>query len=420
MGVDHATISIKDLPELGELLQTAGLTNFSEGFKELFALDTRMLRYGDEALVVFRNEDLRRLAAHPHAGNVPAPTMLESGFSGDEGQPVAPAQRQNISRLMSNQLFTANPPVHGPVRQIYVHPFGPKAMPAFEPIAERAVAGLVERFAGAGEIDFSLEFAERLTAQFWGEVLGLTPQEQERIVQLVRAMLPWFMIVRSQADVVQLDTATAEYLEILTGALRRQRQAGNSLLETMAQQFEAITEPNCPESFEMSLACNWVDAFHTAALAATNAVYHLLRNPEALQAVRGDASLVSAAVAEGLRMSSPVLLTPRYALEAFDYEGVHIPQGTALVMLWAAGNRDPQIHPDGDAYDLTRAQRNDTGTGGGPHICPGRFLARMIAAATIDGLTSPGVEIRLTGSVEWMPRSGMWQPFRLPVVIERV
>jgi hypothetical protein len=46
-------------------------------------------------------------------------------------------------------------------------------------------------------------------------------------------------------------------------------------------------------------------------------------------------------------------------------------------------------------------------------------VARVIIDAVLRGLTAPGVAIELTGPVEWIPRSTMRQPIRMPVVISR-
>ena len=114
-----------------------------------------------------------------------------------------------------------------------------------------------------------------------------------------------------------------------------------------------------------------------------------------------------------------MIITYRSALEAFEYRGFSIPQGTPIGMLWAAGNRDPAVFEDPNSYRLMRQQHPNATFGGGIHICPGRNVARVIIDSVLRGLTAPGVAIELTGPVEWIPRSTMRQPIRMPVVISR-
>ncbi|HYZ48976.1 MAG TPA: cytochrome P450, partial [Sphingomonas sp.] len=293
-------------------------------------------------------------------------------------------------------------------------------MPDFAPIADRIIAELIDEVAGQSEIDFSFQFTERLTSRFWGVLLGMTPQEEELVVEAVREMTPFFFIERTDEETILINGATGRYLEIVAGAIERSLAAGgNALLESMAAEFDAIDLPGKPESLGMSMAANLIDGFHTAALAAANTTYHLLRNPDALAAVRADPSLVASAHAEGLRMSAPVIVTHRYALEDFEYAGFQIPAGTAIAMVWAAGNRDPDVFDNPNQYQLTRVQRADATFGGGIHICPGRNVARMISMAVLRGITQPGIRITLGDDFRWIVRSTMRQPHRMPVTIER-
>lgn len=411
--------SVDGLPDFFELMAARGLSSFTPEFTELFDTDHRIMRAGENQILVFRNEDLRLLAANPLCGNMPLTAMINRGYKGDDADPIGDDDRNNVTRMLGNQLFTTNPPVHWPVRQVYVKPFGPNMMADFSPIADRIVADLIDEFAGKGEFDFTPEFADRLTARFWGEVLGMDDEEKDRIEHIVRAMLPWFMIGRKRPQVRQLNDATADYYELMLEVLRRARTNGNTLIGAMAAKYDAIEVPGKPDSFELSMASNWIDGFHTGALAATGPLYYLLANPEALEAVRNDPELVPSAAVEGLRLSAPVILTPRYALDSFDYADVHIPQGTSILMVWAAGNRDPAAYPDPNSYQLGRAQRADTAVGGGAHMCVGRHLSRMLAIATIRGVTAPGVSIRMTGEMKWMTQAAVWQPERFPIAIEK-
>lgn len=413
--------SIDDLHDMLAVAETSGTEGFSEDFAELYDTGERLLRAGGTRVVVFRAEDLRRVAAHPAAGNMPIEVISRRAYLDAGSIPVVRDEdRKNLVRILFNQVFTANPPLHGPTRQVFARPLSPKSIPAFLPLAEQLLNELVEEVVDQGEIDFGFDFTEQLTARFWGALLGMTGQEQEAVVDRVRAMTPFFFIERTSAETVEVNEATGEYLELVAGAVERSLAAGgNTLLEPMAAEFDAISVPGKPESIAMSIAANLIDGFHTAALAAANALYHLLLNADALAAVRADQNLVNAAVNEGLRMSPPVIVTHRYALEDFDFADVKIPAGTALAMLWAAGNRDPDMFDEPNRYQLNRVQRYDATFGGGIHMCPGRNVARMLVAAVVKRMTATDIDIALSGDVEWIVRSTMRQPIRMPVIITR-
>lgn len=411
--------SIDSLPDLLEMAEASGSEGFSDDFAELYQTGERLLRAGSRRVVIFRSEDLRRVAALPAAGNMPIEIISRRAYLDSDATPgIRDEDRANLVRILFNQVFTANPPLHGPTRQVFARPLMPKFMPGFAEIADRIVAELIDEVAGSGEIDFAFQFTEQLTSRFWGELLGMTAQEQDAVVEVVRDMTPFFFIVRTDEETISVNEATGRYLDIVAGAVERTLGVGgNALLKPMATEFEAIDIAGKPESFALSIAANLIDGFHTAALAAGNAVYHLLKNPAALEAVRADETLIPAALAEGLRLSPPVIVTHRYALEDFEYAGVAIPAGTALAMIWSAGGRDPDVFEDPNRYQLNRVQRADATFGGGIHLCPGRNVARTLAISVLKGVAAAHVDIALSGDVEWIARSTMRQPYRMPVTI---
>lgn len=414
--------SIQDLPDLETIAAASGVEGFSDDFAELFALDDALVRAGGRRVVVFRNADIRAIALNPAAGNMPMEIISKRAYLDAKGaSPIADEDRNHIARLLFNQVFTVNDPLHGPTRQVFAKPFMPKFMPRFAEIANRTVPDLIDEVAGRGEIDFGFQFTEKLTARFWGDVFGMTADEETRVVEIVRAMTPFFFMERTKDETLAANEAAGEYLELMSGAVDRTLASGdNTLVNSMAAEFDAIDLEGKPEGIGLAIASNLIDGFHTAALAAANAVYHLLKNPDALKAVQDNPALAVNALGEGLRLSPPVIVTHRFALEDFDYAGVAIPKGTALAMLWSAGNRDPAVFDEPNTYQLMRRQRLDSTFGGGAHICPGRNVARVIVEAVVKGVTAPGVEIELAGEVRWIARSSMRQPYHMPVKIRRL
>jgi hypothetical protein len=94
------------------------------------------------------------------------------------------------------------------------------------------------------------------------------------------------------------------------------------------------------------------------------------------------------------------------------------PEGGQFLFVRSNGRAIEVEFVDPDAEEMRQQHPNAT-FGGGIHICPGRNVARVIIDSVLRGLMSPGVAIELTGPVEWIPRSTMRQPIRMPVVISR-
>ncbi len=420
----RALRAIPDLPDISEIAPGYSTLGYPEEFFELFANpQLRLLRAGRGRVVVFRNEDVRAIAANPCAGNMPFEVLMRRSFiEGAQDSQVGIDSRPNARRLLVDQVFTANPPRHGPMRQVLSKPILPKPVERLASLAEPIVEDLIDRLAGAGEVDFASAFAEPLAGSFWEQAYGMTRDERERVTAAVRAMTPLFFISRTTDEIALLDGAIGEYMDVLAAAVDRSLQAGGSaLLQSMKTQFDALHIEARPQNFGDWVATNVIDGFHTAAVACVNVLYCLLRAPDALAAARTDAGLLPGALAEGLRMLAPVMVTNRFAVEDFEYAHTKIPAGTAIAMLWAAANRDPAAFEKPNSYDLQRNPRTPMTFGGGIHVCPGRYVGSMLVSAALQGLINPRVEIVLSADrPHWQPRSFMRMTERMMVTIRRI
>jgi len=108
-------------------------------------------------------------------------------------------------------------------------------------------------------------------------------------------------------------------------------------------------------------------------------------------AVRAQPKLIEPLVEEVARFDSPVQNTRRFIAEHTVVAGVELKAGEAMLLCLAAANRDPQLNPQPDAFDLHRANRQYLTFGRGRHAYPGQALACTIAAAAINELLEAGL-----------------------------
>ncbi|MEK9499106.1 cytochrome P450, cyclodipeptide synthase-associated [Photorhabdus sp. P32] len=106
---------------------------------------------------------------------------------------------------------------------------------------------------------------------------------------------------------------------------------------------------------------------------------HLISNPDMLEAVIKDRSLIRDAFEETLRLTPPVQLIPREANEDITISGIDIPKGTSVFCMIGAANRDPSVFHKPNEFDLHR-RKNATSQqqanrkrhlafGAGTHAC---------------------------------------------------
>lgn len=426
-------IDMAKLQSVSELGFVGGRDSFRDFCLKAFAYDEpRFFRTDDNDLVVFRHADLRALGAVAAIANVP-PGVMFPGLTLEAATCDLPPEGQRplgltLAGILSNQFFTMNPPIHGPVRKLLVNQLGPKQVAQMENLARETIRGLIDDFPTGQVVDFAAEFCEKLTARFFGTLLGMTDEEKIGMARAVREINPLFYMDRKPEDLELLDKGSGLFRELIETATLRTLASGLSpMLTAMAEGLAKLdfeedidTVGIVPRNIGAFMAGNLVDAFHTAGVGACNTLYTLLHQPEALAQIQKSPELMPRAVFEALRLEPPVIFLRRYMLEDVEYAGVTIPKGILVAMLWSAGNHDPKVFPDPDKFDMNRSHSGVTTFGGGIHICPGRYVSVMLARIMLEVLKEKGVHLELVDApYEWYAGHLMGQLKTMPVRVCR-
>ena len=67
----------------------------------------------------------------------------------------------------------------------------------------------------------------------------------------------------------------------------------------------------------------------------------------------------------------------RLCVQDTELGGTRIEKGRFVHAMTAAANRDPQVFPDPDRFDITRTSNRHMTFGVGAHYCPGASLIRL-------------------------------------------
>src|SRR5436305_10928968 len=153
----------------------------------------------------------------------------------------------------------------------------------------------------------------------------------------------------------------------------------------------------------------------------TNGMLTLLRHPEHLERLRAIPAMAPRLVEELLRYEPPVHYRTRLALAEIELGGVKIPKGSPVVLLLAAGSRDPDRFPDPDRFDPDREGNAHFGFGGSLHYCVGAPLARIEGEAALVALARRLLNPRLGGPVPpYRPGASLRGPRHLPIAIDGI
>lgn len=307
---------------------------------------------------------------------------------------------ESRSPLDSTMLFQ-DPPEHSRLRALLAEGLTSSKVAEMEPRIEAITDRLLGKVAGGGRMEFISEFATPLPAMVIGELLGIDAAHHEELAALSHAMV----------------TLTDENGLVTAESMRRIGEANQKLVTFFGTHLADLDHARCPFHFprllqrtnadessrpeeKLATAILLLIAGHeTTSNLLGNGLLLLIRHPEIWQQLRDEPGLIDGAIEEMLRFESPVQRgTFRIASEDFEFAGCRIKQGDQVAALIGAANRDPEIFPDPDVFDIRRTPNRHLAFGNGPHFCMGAALARLEARVAFRLILERFSEARIAGT----------------------
>ena len=252
-------------------------------------------------------------------------------------------------------------------------------------------------------MDLIADFVEPLPVTVIAELLGV-PEADRHLLR------PWsadFCLMyeldppdASARKAVQASLEFGAYLRELLA--ERRRRPGDDLISALAgvvDDGDTLTEAELIGTCVLLL-----NAGHEASVnGAGNGWWSLLRHPDALARLRADPSLLPTAIEELLRFDTPLSLFERWVLKPIEVEGVSIPRGGEVALLFASANRDPAAFVRPDELDLARDPNPYLSFGAGIHHCLGAPLAKLELGIAFGTLLRRIPRLELVESPRWKP-----------------
>jgi cytochrome P450 len=295
-------------------------------------------------------------------------------------------------------LIFRDPPDHTILRRLVMTQFTPERVRAMGGRVDAIVEDLIGRMRGREEIDVVGDFAYPLPVTVICDLLGIPQSDGPKFQGWSRTLAESLDPDRRAREEDRLKRvadyhALANYLSALVKE-KRKRPAGD-LLSGLATSKDKKLGRMGKYDLIATAVLLLVAGHETTVNLIANGMLTLLRHPEWLERLRQDPALAPRIVEELLRFEPPVHFRTRKTLAAIDIAGTTIPKGAPLVLLFAAGNRDPKRFAHPDRFDPDRAGNPHFGFGGGPHYCIGAPLARLEAETALVALAKRLVDPRL-------------------------
>jgi cytochrome P450 len=155
----------------------------------------------------------------------------------------------------------------------------------------------------------------------------------------------------------------------------------------------------------------------TTVAALGSAMFCLATNPDQYALLRSDPQLARQTFEEVLRFISPVHSFCRTADRRTEVSGLPIPEGSKILCVLGAANRDPEKWPNADRFDIERRTAGHLAFGTGIHSCVGQLVARLEAEAVLTAVGTRVEAIELAGNPVWRAGNAIRALDRLPLRI---
>jgi cytochrome P450 len=323
----------------------------------------------------------------------------------------------DLQELFERVMLFADPPDHTRLRRLVSKAFTPRAVEDMRPRIAAIVDGLLDAVEPDGGADLVEALAFPLPVTVISEMLGVPAADHTQLrawtAEAVKALDPSddMMVLFPAAEAIR---AIRGYFHDLVGD--RRKAPGDDLLSALIAAEDAGDRLTHDELLDTAILL-FGAGHETTVNLISGGVLNLFRHPAELRRLREDPTLIAGAVEELLRFGPPVQFTDRRATADLELAGQPIAKGTELVPIIALANRDPDVFPDPDRLDITRADNRHLSFGGGIHLCLGAPLARLEGQEAIGRLVRRFPNLALEHEdVEWKPTTTIRGPARLPLV----
>jgi cytochrome P450 len=305
---------------------------------------------------------------------------------------------------MVKQMLFLDPPAHTRLRSLASQAFTPQRVEVLREHIREITNRLLDNVESKGRMDVIADLAEPLPCIVTAEMLGVPVEDHQQLKawsQDFAEMLGNFQHNPDRAS--RILKSVLEMADYFRSAMREQRSRPRGGLVSSLMNARIEGDRLTEEEVIANSIVTMVGGQETTTNLIGNGVLALLRNPDQLDKLRSDPSLVPSAVEELLRYESPSQHTARLAPEDTILGGKRIRKRQAVIAVMAAGNRDPERFPDPDRLDITRSDNRHLAFGWAAHFCFGAALAR------IEGQTAFELMLRRLANWTLEPAPLVWR-----------
>lgn len=293
-------------------------------------------------------------------------------------------------------LLTADPPEHRKYRDLVNRAFSQKRVASWEANIRAITDELIDGFIGAGRCELIYDFAVPLPLIVISDALGLPREHLRQFKQWSDGIARFGGLTTPEEDarIMREMGAFSAYVDAMIDG-RRENLGDDFMSDLIRARYEG-ERPLTGRELNSIVMQFLVAGNETTTNTIASGMVLLLDHPAQLAAARADPSLIPNLVEEVLRIEAPVQAHFRVAARDTELEGVAIPEGAGVGVVFGCCNHDAATFPEPEAFDITRRNAGrHLAFSQGIHYCPGAPLARVESVVAFEHLLLRLTNLRL-------------------------
>lgn len=336
-----------------------------------------------------------------------------------ETLPPVPAEMRFYAEMARHAILLNDPPDHTRLRKLVSQAFTPRVVETLRAPITTLAGTLLDDVRAPGELDIISDYAFPLTLEVIARLIGVPADQRDLLSRWSSVLIRTLDLAPSLATFAEADRVAHEAFAFFQALIAERRaHPQDDLLSSL---IAAHDQEDKLSEEELIVMCTLllIAGFDTTINLIGNGTLALLQHPDQLSRLRARPELLTSAIEELLRYEPSTQKALRYATADVELRGKQIRKGQAVILLLASANRDPEVFPDPDRLDITRAENRHLGFGAGIHVCLGAPLARLEGQIAISTLVRrfPRIELR-TDKPAWREDVVTFRRLaRLPVAV---